>query len=128
MLMDDINSTDAMEFSIEASGVKGLKRAPFAAGARRERGAPIPASPGAASSASRAASGLSNASTHSRLAAPGTGAPRGGVLAGLQPATEPPAGVVRFGAVVIDEDTTKAPVAKDGAAEFPDIRRSGQPA
>ena len=77
MLMDDINSTDAMEFSIEASGVKGLKRAPFAAGARRERGAPIPASPGAASSASRAASGLSNASTHSRLAAPGTGAPRG---------------------------------------------------
>src|ERR1700694_3442121 len=45
-----------------------------------------------------------------------------------QRATERPGGIVRFRTVVIHENSVVAAITKEGAAEFPDIRRCFHPA
>ena len=45
-----------------------------------------------------------------------------------QRATERPGGIVRFRAVVIDEDGVVAAIAEEGTAEFSDSRRGSHPA
>src|SRR5437868_8646904 len=46
----------------------------------------------------------------------------------LERTTEPTGGIIRIGAVVIGEDVVVAAIAKQGAAEFPDLGRCFHPA
>src|SRR5690349_6331322 len=52
----------------------------------------------------------------------------GGKRLDVQTAAESSGGVVRLGAVVIEEDVIVAPIAEDGAAEFSDLSRRLHPA
>ena len=45
-----------------------------------------------------------------------------------QRATERPGGIVRFGTVVVDEDSVEAEIAEQGATEFSDSRWCSHPA
>src|SRR5205814_10374957 len=54
--------------------------------------------------------------------------PRGDANSDPDRAAEPPRGIVRFRAVVIQEDSAVAAIAKQGADVLPDIRRRFHPA